>query len=169
MTSIRINKELNDWMYFVTITVKNWYYLFDRHNRWEILLDSLKYCQENKWLKIFAWVFMLNHMHLIIKSNNVSGFIRDFKKFTSKKIQENIYTYEPNIIELFKDNNWEFHFWKETNMPELIETERFFNQKKKYIEDNPVRKLYLKNPKDWIYSSANPDNILKITDIQEFT
>ncbi len=50
-------------------------------------------------------------------------------------------------------------------MPELIETERFFFQKKKYVEDNPVKKYYVKTPEHWIYSSANPDNLIRITDI----
>ena len=168
MSSIRINKELNNEMYFITITVKNWYYLFDRHNRWEILLDSLKYCQKNKWLKIYSWVFMINHIHMIIKSNDVSWFIRDFKSFTTHELKKNIIATEPRIINLFNNNwNWNNNLWQDTNMPELIETERFFNCKKIYIENNPVRKSYVKNPENWIYSSANSDNLLALSKIDE--
>lgn len=90
MPSIRINKGLRDGVYFLTFTGKRWYYLFDRHNRWDILLDSLKYCQENKGLIIYNWVLMLNHIHLIAKSDDIIGFVRDFKTFTSKELKRNI-------------------------------------------------------------------------------
>jgi len=64
MPSIRVPKELKEEIFFLTFTVYRWYYLFDRHNRWDILIDSLKYCQANKGLKIYHFVFMLNHLHL---------------------------------------------------------------------------------------------------------
>lgn len=46
MPSVKISKESNSGIYFLTFTVNKWYYLFDRHNRWDILADSLKYCQK---------------------------------------------------------------------------------------------------------------------------
>lgn len=167
MPSVRVNKELNDQMYFITFTIKNWYYILDRHNRWEILLNSLKYCQNNKDLKIYAWVFMINHIHLIIKSNDVSWFIRDFKSFTAHELRKNISATEPKIIDLFDaEENWSSNFWKKTNMPELIETEKFFACKKSYIENNPVKKWYVKLPEHWIFSSANTEKLLKLENIE---
>ena len=65
MSSIRILKEFNNQTHFITFTVKNWYYLFDRHNRFEILEKSFVYCQKYKNLKIYAYVFILNHIHFI--------------------------------------------------------------------------------------------------------
>ncbi len=87
-------RPLYSCIYFITPTIHNWYYIFDRHNRWQILTDSLKFCQENKSLKVYAYVFVLNHLHLIIQSPDAIGFIRDFKKFTSKKLIENIKTFD---------------------------------------------------------------------------
>ena len=95
MPKNRVKKEHNKGIYFVTPTIWNWYYIFDRHNRWQILADSIKYCQKNKGLKVYAYVFMLNHLHLIIGSNDVAGFLRDFKKYTSKRLIENIKEFEP--------------------------------------------------------------------------
>ena len=164
MPSVRVKNELNDGIYFLTFTVKRWYYLFDRHQRWEILLDSLIYCQKNKDIKIYSWVFMLNHIHLIINSNDVSGFIRDFKKFTSKRLKENIADTEPTILKLFLENG-KYEFWKKTNMPEKIESEKFFTQKKRYIENNPIRKQYVQKSEDWVYSSANPEKLISIDNI----
>ena len=87
MPSQRINKEYRNEIYFITLSINRLYYLFDRHDRWEILLNSLKYCQKHKNLKIFNWVFMLNHIHLIVQSPDVKGFIRDFKTYTSKELK----------------------------------------------------------------------------------
>jgi len=141
-------------MYFVTLTIKKWYYIFDRYNRWDILADSLKYCQKNKGLKVHAYVFMLNHIHLIIQSPDVSGVIRDFKSHTAKALLINIKETEPTILRLFRSKEGKYEFWQKTNMPEIIETDYFLQQKLDYIHDNPVRKQYVSQPEHWIWSSA---------------
>ena len=167
MPSVRINKELKDGMYYLTFTVKRWYYLFDRHNRWDILLDSLRYCQKNKGLNIYNWVFMLNHIHLIAKSRDMIGFVRDLKTFTSKELKKNIIVTEPNILKLFEEKG-RYQFWQKTNMPELIVNEDFYITKAKYIEQNPVRKGYVREPEHWVYSSANEvEHLLEIESVYE--
>lgn len=159
MPSVRVSKELKEELYFLTFTVHRWYYLFDRHNRWDILIDSLKYCQANKDLHIYHFVFMLNHMHLIAQSSDMAGFIRDFKTFTSKAIKKNIQETEPQILKLFKAGE-AYHFWQKTNMPEVIRSDDFYREKAHYVEQNPVRKRYVSRAEDWIYSSANTDSAL---------
>ncbi|MDD5043474.1 MAG: hypothetical protein PHD51_02260 [Patescibacteria group bacterium] len=163
MPSPRISKELKNKIHFLTFTVKRWYYLFDRYDRWNILLNSLQYCQNNKSLKIYAWVFMLNHIHLIAENSDLAGFTRDFKTFTSKELKKNLSETEPRVLELFKENDT-YQFWQPKNWPELIENEKFYLQKVNYIEQNPVRKQYVKRPEDWIWSSANPENLLELAD-----
>ena len=82
-----------------------------------IVIDSLRYCQENKRLRIYAWVMMSNHLHLLVDVNDempyeqerleLSNIIRDFKKFTSKKLVNSI---EDNVQESRKD--WMMNrFW----------------------------------------------------------
>ena len=156
MPSIRIHKNENDQIYFITLTIKRLYYLFDRHNRFEILAESLQYCQKNKNLKIFAFVFMLNHLHLIVSALDLIGVIRDFKTFTSKELTKSIIAAEPNILQLFKENE-NYHIWQNKNFPELIKSEKFLQQKIKYIHNNPVRKQYVEKPEYWFWSSANPN------------
>ena len=88
-------------MYFVTFTIKNWYYIFDRHNRFQILEECFVYCQKQKSLKIFAFVFMLNHLHFIASAHDLGDVIRDMKGFLSKEIKKNIIAAEPNILKIF--------------------------------------------------------------------
>ena len=162
MPSIRISKEFTSGIYYLTFTVRNWYYLFDRHNRFEILADSLNYCQRSKGLKLYAYVFMLNHVHIIASSPDMIAFVRDFKKFTSKEIQKNIIATEPNVLKLFNMGSGKYEFWERTNMPKMIKSEEYLFQKIRYIHTNPVRKQYVKNPEDWVWSSANNESTIKV-------
>lgn len=165
MPSVRISRESNDGTYFLTLTVKKWYYILDRYGRWDILANSLAWFQKNKKIRLFSFVFMINHLHLIVKSENSIGFIRDFKRFTTKKILENIKRFEPNTLKIFQNKNGGFDIWSKTNMPEIIETERFLLQKIDYILNNPVKRAYVLNPEDWYWSSANRLCKLKVDDI----
>ena len=115
------------------MTVHRWYYLFDRHSRWEIIADSIRFCQKNKGLTLHAYVFMLNHIHLIVASEDIAGFVRDFKKFTSKQFRANIERTEPRVLTLFVDNKGHYQFWTDTNAPKKIENRDFYLQKLEYI------------------------------------
>ena len=132
---MNLTKEL----YFVTSTVVDWIDVFTRPIYKHIILDSLKYCQINKGLNIYAWVLMPNHLHMIVSANDedsVSDIMRDFKKFTSKKILEAI---ENNVQESRREwlldrfrfagmnNNriTNYHFWQDGNHIEDIYTMEF--------------------------------------------
>ena len=95
----------------------------------------------------------------------MSNIIRDFKKFTSKKLVNSI---EDNVQESRKDwmmnrfwyagandkkikNN---RFWQEGYCPEEIFSEEFLRQKINYIHQNPVRQEIVLFPEQYKYSSA---------------
>ncbi len=162
MPIARVHHDAKCGCYFITPTIRNWYYIFDRYERWRILADSLKYCQANKGLEIFAYVFMLNHIHMIIRCPDVSGFLRDFKKFTSKQFRANLAEHEPKVLKLFYDEEHGYRFWKEDNQPKAIETDSFFLQKIDYIHNNPVKKGYVDQPEYWKWSSANPEGEIEV-------
>ena len=158
MPSIRIQKESTAGYYYLTLTVRNWYYIFDRYNRFDILGKALMYCKERKGLKIYAYVFMLNHIHLLISSEDTIGFVRDFKRHTTRELLNNMLSTEPNALKLFETETGGHEFWARTNMPKAVESEFFLLQKIEYIQNNPVRKGYVKRPEYWIWSSANPES-----------
>ncbi len=162
MPKNRIHKGNEDCFYFITPTVQNWYYIFDRHNRWQIISNCIQFCQKNKGLEVYAYVLMLNHLHLIIRSPDAAGFLRDFKKFTSRELIKNIRETEPRILELFKTEDGGYSIWKEDNQPKILEEEKFWNQKENYIHNNPVVKGYVMVPEHWRWSSANPYSEIKV-------
>ncbi|MFH1225853.1 MAG: hypothetical protein V1684_01025 [bacterium] len=161
MPTVRISQEMKAATYFLTIRIKNWYYILDRHNRWNIIANSLKFFQQNKGLKLYGFVFMINHLHLIVFSNDAIEFIRDFKKFTTRQILANIQQTEPALMKLFVNQDKQYELWGKTNMPEIIESEKFFLQKLNYIHDNPIKRDYVARQEDWYWSSANPRCELK--------
>jgi putative transposase len=162
MPSRRVSAHLNAGTYYLTLTVQRWYYLFDRYNRWQILADSFRYCQEHKGLELNGYVFMLNHIHFIATSPDMAGFLRDFKRFTSVQLKTNLEKTEPSVLRLFVNEEGKYRFWSETNAPKKIENHGFYLQKLNYIHENPVRKGYVARCEHWIWSSANPASSLLV-------
>lgn len=170
-----VSNTLTKTLYYITITVVDWIDVFTRPVYNHIVVDSLRYCQENKGLNIYAWVLMSNHIHLLAAPDKempyeeerleFSNIIRDFKKFTSKNIIENI---QNNPEESRKDwmlnrfwfagNNdkkiTNYRFWQEGYYPEEIYTNDFLQQKINYIHQNPVRREIVTSPEQYKYSSA---------------
>ena len=154
-----------DGAYFLTFQIVGWVDLFSRQEYRDIVIESLKYCQKEKGLNLFAYVIMSNHIHLLAQSEvgNLSGFIRDFKNFTSKRFIDFIncekesrsdwlklvFTYHGK----FKDNQ-KFQVWTHEKHAEHIYRLKFIEQKVNYIHNNPVRSGIVDNPEDYLYSSA---------------
>ena len=55
--------------YYLTFQVIYWIDLFSRQAYRDIIVDSLKYCQRERGLEIYAWVIMSNHVHILVRSN----------------------------------------------------------------------------------------------------
>jgi putative transposase len=139
MPSRRVAADLNAGTYYLTLTIQRWYYLFDRHNRWQILAESLRYCQENKGLELNGYVFMLNPIRLIVTSD-MAGFLRDFKWFTSAQFKSNLETTEPSVLKLFMDDKGKYRFWMDTNAPKKIVNPDFYRQKLNLYPRKPNKK-----------------------------
>ena len=146
--------------YFITCTVNQWIDVFTRDLYREIVLDSIRYCQQNKGLEVYAWVLMSNHIHMIVGSNEnkLSDIIRDFKKFTATKIVEAILnnTHESRkrwlLWLLVKEQ--EISFWQKGYHGEEIYSIAFFETKLNYIHQNPVRAGLVEREEEYVYSSC---------------
>ena len=76
--------------YFVTFTTVNWIDAFIRDTYRQIFINSVKFCQKEKGLKVGAWVIMTSHVHMVLGTNgdnNLEDIIRDMKSFTSGQIR----------------------------------------------------------------------------------
>lgn len=165
--------------YFITLTIVGWIDVFTRVNQKTILINALQHCKQNKGLEIYAYCIMSSHLHLLCKATNgfiLSDVIRDFKKFTSKKIIQTIIE-EPEsrrkwMLDYFKKacehlkRNQQYKVWQDGYHAEIVETNRFLIQKINYIHNNPVKDKIVVFPEDYYYSSArnyaNLDNDLEV-------
>lgn len=155
-------------LYFTTSTVIDWVDIFTRLSYRHIIVDALSYCQSHKGLIIYAWVLMSNHLHMIVDTNDdnmVGDVLRDFKKFTNKKILKVLEQDEhESRREWLLDRFWfagandkrikNYRFWQEGNHVEELYTMEFLMQKLNYIHQNPVRAEIVARPEDYLYSSA---------------
>jgi len=153
--------------YFLTITVIGWVDVFTRKNHKLTLINSLQHCQKEKGLVIFGYCIMPSHLHLIARAEgkeSLSDILRDFKKFTSKAIINQIIN-EPEsrrdwMVEYFRKAGKNlkgiknFKFWHDGNHAELISSNKFFDEKLDYIHNNPVEELIVERPEDYLFSSA---------------
>jgi REP element-mobilizing transposase RayT len=150
--------------YFITFTLVEWIPLFELRDFATIIIDSLKFCVQNKGLLIFGYCIMPSHVHLIVQSqkNPLGSTIRDFKKFTdveivkvikgSEQYHEQLIVFQNKATEI-KRNKY-VKVWLDGYHPEIIYSNKFFFQKLNYIHNNPVVAGLVSVPEDYYYSSA---------------
>ncbi|MEA4974563.1 MAG: transposase [Paludibacter sp.] len=153
-------------MHYVTFQIVEWIDLFTRKVYRDIIIDSLRFCQKNKGLEIYAFVIMSNHIHLLISSNTgrLSETIKEFKSYTAKQILKEIElgieSRKQWMLNLFEfaakkhKRNEKYQVWTHENHAEQIYSDKFILQKIHYIHDNPVRAGIVEKPEDYLYSSA---------------
>lgn len=152
--------------YFITPTIVDWVDVLSRKCYRDIIIDSLNFCIKEKHLIVYGYVIMTNHLHLIVRSTNgtLSGTIGDFKKFTAKAIIRTIkeqpesrrewMLHKFEFIATTNQRSSDHQLWMHENHPEIVFSEKFFNQKLNYIHNNPVRAGIVEFPEDYLHSSA---------------
>jgi len=154
--------------YFLTLTIVKWIDLFTRKDYKDAITDSLVYCIKNKGLVLNAWVIMSNHIHLVGRVETdigMSGFLRDFKKYTSKKLVELMkelaesrkdWLLDKFAFEAKRTGRAKFYkLWKDDNHAiDLSNGSIDIMNKIDYVHMNPVVGGWVNDPENYIYSSA---------------
>jgi putative transposase len=52
-------------LHFITFARVQWVDALSRPLYKDVIVDSMKYCQKEKGLLVYAWCIMSNHIHLI--------------------------------------------------------------------------------------------------------
>jgi REP element-mobilizing transposase RayT len=151
---------------YVTLTVVGWIDIFTRQRYRDIVIESLRFCQQQKGLQIVGYVLMSNHLHMIVRTEGyeLSNVLRDFKKFTANQILKSIEK-EPEsrrewLLQLFKwygqgnSDNTHYQFWQQDSHPIALWTLEVIWQKLTYIHLNPVRAGIVNVSHHYVYSSA---------------
>jgi putative transposase len=153
--------------YYLTLTIVGWIDIFTRECYQKIIIETLQYYIKNKTLNIYSYCIMSNHIHLIANVDmefSLSDVVRDFKKYTSRKIIETIQT-EPKsrrewLLAYFEEaalihaKTKNYKVWQDGNHAIELYNERFTWTKVQYIHQNPVRAGLVTSAEFWKYSSA---------------
>lgn len=105
-------------------------------------LLTLRKFKERFRFKLFGFVIMDNHAHLVIRSNgsaNISKIMQAVNLSYSKKFR-NKYNYTGYV-------------WQGRFKSSVIESERYMFDCLSYIHNNPLRAGMVSNVKDYIWSS----------------
>ena len=148
-------------IHFLTSTIVEWLPVFTKKVYFDIIIDSLNYCVQNKGLRLYAYVILENHLHLIASAEALSPALTSLRKFTARNIVDQLeqdgVSWLLNQLAYYKKRyktNSDYQIWQEGMHPKLIQSEQMMRQKIKYIHSNPVRRGYVARPEDWVYSSA---------------
>ena len=155
-------------IHFVTFTVINWLDVFIRDEYRQIMLDSLRYCCQNKGLNVHAYCIMTSHVHLILSVREgfaLSDTIRDMKSYTAGQLRQAIQVHPAEsrkawLLWMFeragrknKRNN-DFQFWQQHNHPIELTTSHIMQQRLDYLHNNPLEAGFVNDPTAWVWSSC---------------
>jgi len=147
--------------YFITSTTVGFVPIFESETYCRILLDAWIFCKQTKDLKIYGYVIMDNHFHMLLSSGNLTNLMKSFKSYTAKEIIKHLKRdYNNSVLNLFKTQKLshktesQYQIWQESFHPEQICGINMMQQKLDYIHLNPVRGGFVSSPEHWRYSSA---------------
>jgi REP element-mobilizing transposase RayT len=155
-------------VYFVSFAVVEWIDVFTRNEYNDILLESLRYCQKEKGMEIYAWCIMSNHVHLIfssIRNEKPELIVGSFKRFTSNTIVAAIKgnpqeSRKEWLLKQFEEaaekssNVKHYQLWRHDNKPIELWSNKVIDEKLNYIHNNPVEEGLVFRAEHYVYSSA---------------
>ncbi len=180
MITLKEAQKYSD-IFFLTIKSIDGLPILINEKYYKIILDSLKFCRENKGLKIYAYTILLNHLHLVImmaEGFSLSDTIGDFKKYTAHEILKQLELdkqynlLDELIITANKTKDREKKVWRRSCWPEIIVSEKFLLQKVNYIDLNAQKHGVVRDIEKYPYTSyhnhyCNHKVVLEIDDIKE--
>jgi putative transposase len=165
MTRTRYKIYNDEQPHFLTMTIVEWIPLFINKDIVSIIIDSIKFIQNERSFTLYAYDIMEHHLHLIASNDHLNKTIKEYKSFTAREIIDYLKERDSNsLLEKLKSaklshkTESKYQLWQEGSHPEEIYNEKMLLQKIDYIHNNPVRRGYIDEPSQWRYSSARNYN-----------
>ena len=160
--------------HFITCTVLHWIPLFTRPESVNILFESFRHLQQHDNFKLFAYVILENHLHLVAASDDISQSIKKFKSYTAKALLELLHVNKAKTIldqlAFYKKahkTETSYQVWQEGSAWKLIQSEEIMIERINYIHNNPLKRGYVDEAAHWRYSSArNYENKEGLIDVK---
>ncbi|MGH9814038.1 MAG: REP-associated tyrosine transposase [Candidatus Acidiferrales bacterium] len=130
-----------------------------------LFLDALCFYRREKGIRIFAYVVMPDHYHLLLgfpQELSVSDFLRDFKSYVGKQIVQKLRASGAvKLLERFRVSDSPrrrrdptYGVLQPDNDDRVAHSERFFRQKLEYIHSNPWKEGLVERTVDYPWSSC---------------
>ncbi|MGX2028789.1 transposase [Methylocaldum gracile] len=72
--------------HFLTATINHWLPLFTRPETVNIVMDCWRFLQREAGFRLYGYVILENHLHLIAASPDLSRDMQRFKSYTARQI-----------------------------------------------------------------------------------
>jgi putative transposase len=161
MTRTRYRIFEQGYPHFLTCTVVAWLPVFAQPAFAAVILDSWRFLQRERGLRLFGYVILENHLHWIAAADGLSDLIRRFKSFTARRILDEMEAcgyatlmQELRYFKLHHRTDQTHQLWQEGSHPQEIQSDEMMLQKLEYMHHNPLRRGYVDDPAHWRYSSA---------------
>jgi len=152
-------------LYFITTIAVQRAHLFRRDVIKRIIADSLNYMRVHRWISLYTFVVMPNHVHFIVRSledHVLSDVMRDFKKHTAKQIIRQ-YQAENNRRALaFLEQaascipDQQYKVWEDGYDARDVFSLAFLRQKVEYVHNNRCQPQWqlAESPEEYAWSGA---------------
>ena len=147
--------------YFYTDTIFEHKHLLADDQFKILVIDSWKYLVAKNKIKIYAFVIMPNHLHLIwqmLEMNGKESPAGSFTKYTAHQFQKNLRRTDKNELEKYHSlkTDRDYQFWIRDPLAIALSSHIAFIQKMEYIHSNPLKEKWqlAKLPEDYRWSSA---------------
>lgn len=144
---------------FYTATILEWKHLLKPDKYKQIIIDSLAFLVKEQRVKVYGFVIMSNHIHLIWQDTALHSLKHtqlSFMKYTAQQIKFDLEKHHINVLPYFivEAKDRKYQFWERNALSIDILSSKVFVQKLNYIHKNPVRAGICENETDYHYSSA---------------
>jgi REP element-mobilizing transposase RayT len=150
-----------EYPYFMTCTINGWLPVFTRQEAADIIFDSWRFLQRERQFKLYAYVILENHLHLIASAPELADVMKRFKSFTAhgliallQKHGAHTLLRQLKALKRRHKEDSEYQVWEEGSHPEQIGDDDMMRQKVEYSHFNPVKRGYVDDPVHWRWSSA---------------
>jgi putative transposase len=145
---------------FITLNTKNRLPVFRKDEIKKVLCDAMDEARKSAGLLLFAYVIMLDHLHVITdQPKRISEVLRVLKGITARRVIDYLKErdYGTSLAKLqheVRDRNYRYSLWQTEKNVFPIFSEALFMQKVNYIHNNPVRAGIVQRAIDYRWSSA---------------
>jgi putative transposase len=131
--------------------------LLDDPGARDAVADQLHLTRSRLSFKLFAWVIMPEHVHLLLlpaRGTTVPQILTAIKRPVAHRLIQRWKSSDDPRSELTKAANGQCRLWQAGGgYDRNIFTREELSEKLNYIHENPVRRGLVESPTDWVWSS----------------